>query len=222
MSLQIKKRYQLIGVVGDAEDGKTTWAARHMKMELNLPEEERVYKKGYANIHYNDSPEITYTNYAGIKLLDAANRNGVPDMVLHVDQIHKYADSMNWNTKEAKEFIDTVIECRQHGFDMVMTTWARSSFHPRIRKFVKLWIGCQQRADGFHYDYYDVEAAMFISPPDGLVLKFQQAQSVWPFFNTAEVVEDDTLSRLAYAPSHERMKLAKKLAVYKPCVGKAA
>lgn len=217
MSVQVKKRYNLIGVIGDAEDGKTTWAARHMKMELNLPEEERVYTKGFANLHYRNSPEVTFTNYAGLKCLDLATKDGVPQAVAHVDQIHKYCDSINWNTKEAKEFIDTVIECRQHGVDLVMTTWAKSAFHPRIRKFVKLWVGCSQQADGFHYDYYDSDAKTFITPPNGLVLKFEQAQSVWPFFNTGELVNDDTLSKVAHADAEDRMKVARKLAVYTPC-----
>lgn len=213
----VKKRYGLIGVVGDREDGKTTWAVRHMKMELNLPMEDRQYVKGYSNLHYKNSPEIEFTNYAGIKLLDRANERGVPDSVIHLDQIHKYADSMSFATQESKEFIDTLIESRQHGFDLVCTTWSFKAFHPRLRKFIKLWVSASQKTDGFHYDYFDVDAGKIITPPDGLVLRFDQAKSVWPFFSTGELVRDDTLSRIAHVKNEDRMGLAKELAVYEPC-----
>lgn len=209
----IKDRYGIIVVVGNRENGKTTFMARHIKRELNLFP---VYKKGYSNIKFRDSPEVTFTNYAGMRLLNASNPKGIPDMILGIDQLHKYADARRSGSRENVEFCDTMIESRQHGFDSIGTTWAMSSIDPRIRKFVELWVLAERKANGFHYTYTDPDRG----PIGELTIPYSEAEKIWRYFSTIELVEDETLSDIAHVNRNERMDLAKELAVYEPCGGK--
>lgn len=211
----IKDRFGIIIVVGNRENGKSTFMVRHIKRELAM---KRVYRQAYTNLTFIDSPEVIHTNYAGIRQLDAANASGVPDMIVGIDQLHLYCDARRSGSMENVEFCQTLIESRQHGFDIIGTTWALSSIDPRMRKFVDLVVLAERTPRGFRYTYQEPDQ---VRPMMQITLPFAEAaRGVWPYYRTTELVKDDTLTKIASAKKDERADLAKELAIYQPCGGK--
>lgn len=212
----IKDRYGIIIVVGNRENGKSTFMVRHIKREL---QSRKVYRQAYTNLTFRDSAEVVHTNYAGIRLLDASNASGVPDTIVGIDQLHLYCDARRSGSMENVEFCNTLIESRQHGFDIIGTTWALSSIDPRMRKFVDLVVLAERTPKGFRYTYQEPDQ---VRPMMQIVLPYMEAQrGVWPYYSTSELIKDDTLTKIAYVKKDERADLAKKLAIYQPC-GKEA
>lgn len=208
----VKDRYGIIIVVGNRENGKSTFLVRHIKREIALGS---VYKQAYTNLTFKNSPEIIHTNYAGIRLLDASNKSGVPDTIVGIDQLHLYCDARRSGSKENVEFCQTLIESRQHGFDIIGTTWALSSIDPRMRKFVDLVILAERTGKGFRYTYQEPDQ---IRPMMQVTLPFAEAaRGVWPFYDTVELVKDDTLSEIAELDKPDKLAASKRLAIYQPC-----
>lgn len=178
-----QQRYGIIGVIGNREQGKSTWMVRHLIREV----QSRInYTHGYANLHIT-YPNIDYLDYDGLKNLRAENPKGVPTIIVGLDQIHKYMDSRRSVSKKNVEFSQIIIESRQHGFDLVYTTWARTSVDPRLRKFTDLWVSAQRTNRGFLYTYVETSSGNVIGQK---LLSYAEAEHTWKYFATTELVEE--------------------------------
>lgn len=181
--MAIKKRYGIIGVIGNREQGKSTFMVRHLIREL---QSKTNYTHGYCNLHVT-WPGIEFLDYENLKTLHAENKSGVPTMIVGLDQIHKYMDARRALSKKNVEFSDVLIESRQHGFDLIYTTWARTSVDPRLRKFTELWVQAQRTPQGFLYTYIETETGSVIGQK---ILTYQEAAHTWKYFETTELVSD--------------------------------
>ena len=180
------KRYHITGIFGEAENGKTTYMVAHLLHEATTREH---YDEFYANIHI-DHPRIKFITYSELKALKAPTENGVAKALVGLDQIHKYLDSRRSSSDGNVEFSNTVIESRQHGFDMIYTTWMRSSVDKRLRPFTNLYVLAQRAPKGFEYDRIDKDTGQELP----LVrMPWENAQKVWAKFDSTELIEDQTI-----------------------------
>lgn len=180
-----KDRYHIIGVVGEAEQGKTTFMVRHILREM---QSRKIYKAAHMNIHTKGIPHTDYIyKLKDIKALRAPSPQGVPQEILGLDQIHKYANARRSSSDRNVQFNDIIIESRQHGFDLIFTTWGMKIVDPNVRKYVDLWVLAEKKRDGFHYTY------AFTDNPSGFperVLSEEAASEIWKHFDTTELVKE--------------------------------
>lgn len=182
--MTIQSRYGIIGIVGNREQGKTTFMIRHLIREMQLKSN---YNRAACNIRVR-FPGIEYIDsYEGLRNLTAENPKGTPTMIVGLDQIHKYMDARRSMSKKNVDFSQLIIESRQHGFDLIYTTWAMSSIDPRLRKFTELWILAQRTRMGFEYTFTDPNQGIILGTK---TLTYQNAEWVWKHFETTELVND--------------------------------
>jgi hypothetical protein len=179
------QRYHLAAILGDAETGKTTYMVRRLIKELDLGN----YDRGYCNIHVRH-PKVTFINFKEMINLKLPAPNGIPRALVALDQLHKYFDSRRSNSALNVKSTEVLIESRQHGFDVMGTTWARSAIDPRYRKFTAFLILSERINGGFQYTFVDRDVGI----KDTKTMSFKQASlEAWPFFNTSELIEDTTI-----------------------------
>src|SRR5438876_980050 len=129
------KRYGMTLIVGKRENGKTTQGVRDMVRKLDAG----VYKKGYSNIDVRH-PKVKRVKYEQLYKLHEPSIDGVPTAVLYLDQLHKYLNSRESMSARNQYMINVMIELRQHGLDLIGTTWAKSSIDNKVRKFLPLQV----------------------------------------------------------------------------------
>ena len=180
------KRYHITGVFGEAENGKTTYMVQHMLHEATTREH---YDEFYSNIHIRH-PRIKFITYEELKELKCPTEKGIAKALVGLDQIHKYLDARRSSSKGNSDFSGIVIESRQHGFDMIYTTWMRSAVDKRLRNFTNLYVLAQRGYRGFEYERIDKDAETVLP----LVrLPWQMAEAVWNRFDSTELIQDATI-----------------------------
>jgi hypothetical protein len=179
------QRYHLGAVVGDAETGKTTYMVRRLIKELDSGN----YDQGFCNINIRH-PKIQKITFRELISLKLPAPDGVPRALVGLDQLHKYFDARRSNSILNVKSTEVLIESRQHGFDVIGTTWARSAIDPRYRKFTAMFISSERIRTGFRYEFWDRDSGL----KDVKTMTFEQASlEAWPFFDTSELIEDPTI-----------------------------
>lgn len=184
--------------MGDAEQGKTTYMVREIIKKLN----DGTYSKGYSNITIKDS-RVEKVSYEEIKDLRADNKDGVPTALFGIDQLHKYLNSRQSGCSRNIYMNDQIIESRQHGFDVIGTTWARGSIDLNYRRFSPMLVLASGRnRKGFHYTMVDSDRGAIGQG----TMPYEQAADVWKRFDTTELVPDIPPS---YDPRFSRIENGK-------------
>jgi hypothetical protein len=178
-------RYGITGVFGERENGKTTYMVKHLLKEVHSG---RYYDKAFCNIEVKD-PKVELINYKELLELKLPAPHGIPRAIVGLDQIHKYMDARRSNSAANVAFSQMIVESRQHGFDLIYTTWMRSVVDKRLRPFTALYVLAQRAATGFEYDLIDKERGEL-----GIVkMPWEMARQVWAKFDSAELIEDVTI-----------------------------
>jgi len=180
------KHYHVTGVFGEAENGKTTYMVGEVMSDADLRHDHTEF---YSNIHISH-PKVKFVNREEMLALRCPTDKGIAKGLLAIDQIHKYFDSRRSQSLGNKEFSDFVIESRQHGLDLIYTTWMRSAVDKRLRPFTNLYVLAQRGARGFEYTRVDKDQGTelpFVTMP------WARAQQVWNRFDSTELIEDATI-----------------------------
>jgi hypothetical protein len=177
-------RYGIIGVFGNRTHGKTTYMVYHLMRTLGT-----IYTKAYTNIHITGLPGVKYVKYEELKGLREPTIRGTPTAIIALDQIHRYLDARRSTSRKNVDVSGFIVESRQHGFDLIYTTWARSVVDPRLRRFTELTVlaqrvGPMENPKGFVYQRFDHE---FGALPTQFMDR-RTAEQVWQHFDTAELV----------------------------------
>ena len=180
------KRYHITGIFGEAENGKTTYMVSHLLTEATTLEH---YDEFYCNLHVQH-PRVKFITYEELRRLKCPTEKGTAKALVGLDQIHKYIDARRSNSQQNVDFSQVIIESRQHGFDLIYTTWMRSVVDKRLRPFTNLYVLAQRGYRGFEYDRIDKDAGVELP----LVrMPWSKAQQVWNKFDTTELIEDETI-----------------------------
>ena len=179
------KHYHITGVFGEAENGKTTYMVKDVIKKLN----EGTYAHAYSNIHIRH-PKVSFIHYDELLKLKAPTEKGLATHLVALDQIHRYVDARRSNSQANVDFSNWLIETRQHGVDLIYTTWMRSVVDKRLRPFTNLYVLAQRGENGFEYDLIDKEAGE-LGPPR--LMPWSMAREVWKQFDSTELIEDDTI-----------------------------
>lgn len=195
-----KQRYGIVGVFNDREQGKTTYAVNHVLKSVRLRVE---YDEAFTNIHigpmvdergsHYGEPNITFVNYAEIIKLHRPTINGVPRALLLLDQVSNYIDARASNTKLNIEFSKFIRESRQHGLDIIYTTWMRSEVDKRLEPFTPLMISAHRSEKGFIYKRLDRSDAKHVRRLPDEFMPWSIAKDVWHYFDSGELIEDPTI-----------------------------
>ena len=178
-------RYGITGVFGERENGKTTYMVKHLLKEVHSG---LHYDQAFCNIEVDD-PKVKKITYEELIKLKLPAPNGIPRAIVGLDQIHKYMDARRSNSAGNVKFSEVVVESRQHGFDLIYTTWMRSVVDKRLRPFTGLYVLAQRTSTGFEYDLIDKEKGEL-----GIVkMPWEMAKQVWSKFDSAELIEDASI-----------------------------
>jgi hypothetical protein len=193
------KRYGITGVFNDREHGKTTYMVKRILKGVNTGE----YDQAYSNIHIGPKvdkeghhyghPKIHFVDYSELIALTCPTREGLPTAIVAIDQVSNYIDSRASMSKLNREFSRFVRESRQHGVDMIYTTWMRSEVDKRLRPFTDLFVMANQRkGGGFWYELIERKTKDFLPQQ---VMPLQIAKQVWTYFDSTELIEDSTIPK---------------------------
>ena len=196
-------RYGITGVFNEREHGKTTYMVKHTVSEVNSGVN---YDEAYSNIHIGPKvdpktgfhyghPKIHFVNYEQMMALKLKTQNGVPRALLALDQVPNYIDARASNTKLNIDFSKFVRESRQHGLDMIYTTWMRSEVDKRLRPFTDLIIAAKRIPPVGPFVRFEyrrtVRETGRILPTVSIPLRM--AKPVWAYFDSAELIDDPTI-----------------------------
>ena len=184
----MSRRYHITGIFGEAENGKTTYMVDKISRELQ------------SGIHYDEArcnlqsvcdrnPKIKFINYHDLVTFRGPTKDGVARTIIALDQFHKYLDSRKSQSPLNILTSQVMIESRQHGFDTIFTTWAKSSVDKRVRPFTNLFVLAQAAVKGFEYEFIDKSAGQV---QDG-GMPWEYARRVWQRFDSTELIEDPTI-----------------------------
>ena len=197
------QRYGITGVFNEREHGKTTYMIKHVVSEVNSAIN---YDEAYVNIHVGPKvkkneegrdihyghPKIHFINYAEMMELNIPTRNGIPRALLALDQIPNYFDARASNTKLNIQFSKFIRESRQHGVDLIYTTWMRSEVDKRLRPFTNLIISAYSTPGGFVYKPVERETGRTLPT---LRIPWTMAKAVWRYFDSTELINDPTIPK---------------------------
>ena len=82
------------------------------------------------------------------------------------------------------ETSDAIVQSRQHGFDIIGTTWGKSFVDLRMRRFLELLVSAERGRKCFMYDYVDPD----LGPIAERKMSLAQARDTWRYFSSAEEV----------------------------------
>lgn len=196
--------YGISGMFNDRGEGKTTGLVKTGVMEQIS---RRHYVRVYANIHTGAQidedtgyhfgwPFIDYVTFDQVANWHFKAPRGVPRVLLLLDQIHKYLEPRESMTRKNRKVIKTIIESRQHGFDVMYDTWGRRRVDPAIRPYTRLVIEAHAirrgtRIVGFRYDRFVRDGGRLRT----LTLPISQAEKIFQLFDSNEIVEEYELER---------------------------
>lgn len=196
MSTTLEHKYGIIGIFNERKAGKTSLAIKELYSKVHSGE----YEVGYCNLHsgpqvdsngvHFGDPKIKFIDFRGLCELKLPSPNGVPTGLVMIDQIHKYLDSRTPNAKRNLKMAEIIIESRQHGFDLIYTTWMRSIVDKRLRPWTDLLVFANQTLRGFEYRRVERKTGQELKP---LLMRWGQARDVWRYFDSAELIEDRTI-----------------------------
>lgn len=197
-------RYPIIGVFNEREHGKTTFAVKYVISQIASG---ALYDEAYTNIHvgpkvreedgrtvHYGEPRIHFVNYAELMALRRPTKNGVPRAIVLLDQVPNYVDARASNTKLNIEFTKWIRESRQHGLDIIYTTWMRSEVDKRLRPFTDLLVSANRDSTGFIYrrTVRKTDKIVNLAP---VRIPWSQAKAVWSWFDSSELIEDSTIPK---------------------------
>lgn len=187
----LQKRFGIVGVVGPRESGKSTYMVKKLVQAAIT----KKYRKVFCNLHiglksdkeglHYGPPGVQFVTYEEFMKIREPAPNGVPSALVGIDQIHRWLDARSSNSKHNIETTDHIVQSRQHGFDILTTTWARSFVDLRLRRFYELLIEARRGSDRFYYDFTDPDVGT-ISRNRWITL--DQARDIWKYFNTSEEI----------------------------------
>lgn len=193
-------RYGIIGIFNDREQGKTTYAVNYV---LDAVRSGDQYDEAFTNIHvgplvddrgyHYGEPKVSFINYAGMMNLRRPTRNGTPRALLLLDQVSNYVDARNSSSRLNIEFSRFIRESRQHGVDLIYTTWMRSEVDKRLEPFTPLIIGAVRTERGFIYNRIDRSDRKHIHRLPDEIMPWSIAREVWNYFDSSELIDDPTI-----------------------------
>ena len=176
------ERYGITLIVGERERGKTTFGVREVVTKLDRG----VYDVAYANIHIKHR-KARFIKYEQLHTLRAPTLDGQPRGVLYMDQLHKYLEARQSMSPRNKYVNDVMIESRQHGLDVIGTTWRKGSVDLNFRTFGQRYVSAKRLGDRFRYFFAEPETGRLYQKD----LLFADCRARWwSYFDTAELVED--------------------------------
>ena len=196
-------RFGITGIFNEREHGKTTYMVKHVVSEVNSGIN---YDVAYSNIHIGPKidkhgfhfghPKIHFIDYEGMMKLHIPTRNGVPRALLALDQVPNYVDSRNPNSLLTRQSTKYIRESRQHGVDLIYTTWMRSEVDKRLRPFTDLLVSAKRiPANGplrkFQYSRVIREGRTLPM----VTMPLSVAQATWKYFDSSELIQDETIPR---------------------------
>lgn len=197
-------RYPIIGVFNEREHGKTTFAVKYIITQINSS---ILYDEAYTNIHVGPKvkeengkmihyghPKIHFINYADLMKLRLPTINGTPRAIVLLDQIPNYIDARASNTKLNIEFTKWIRESRQHGLDIIYTTWMRSEVDKRMRPFTNLLVSAYRTAGGFLYKQTVRKPDAIMRLPNARI-PWSQVKVIHEWFDSTELIEDETIPK---------------------------
>jgi hypothetical protein len=176
------ERFGITIIVGERERGKTTFGVREVVTKLD----NGTYDEGYSNIHIKHK-KVKFIKYEELHQIRAPTLDGQPRGILYLDQLHKYLDARQSMCQRNKYVNDVMIESRQHGLDVIGTTWRKGSIDLNFRTFSQRYIGARRFGNKFIYTFLEPESGKMYQKS----LSFDDCRvKWWKYFETAELVED--------------------------------
>lgn len=192
-------KFGITGLFNERKHGKTTYAVKELLMKVNSGE----YEEGYSNIHIGPRikmengreihfghPKIHFIDYAQWRALECPTRNGEATALVLIDQLPNYLDSRKSNSKLNIETSRMFRESRQHGWDSIYTTWAKSEVDRRVRPFTDLIVGAYRTKSGFLYKRVVRESGRRLP---NVRIPWTMARAVWTYFDSTELIKDETI-----------------------------
>lgn len=163
--------------------GKTLYATRYA---IRYFCEKGLYDQAFANYHIespNPGRQVTLLDYDAFKSL-----SGLKNALVIIDEAYLWLDSRMSSSRNNRNVSYLVLQSRKRGFDILYTAQIKSSVDLRLRELSDVWVYCEHIKRAHKFIYTEVMRSAFIPRMREMDLAEKDAERIYPYFDTREVV----------------------------------